>query len=69
VNPIYAMLESPHRWLILAGLSFLAALLGTMMMLAYTWPHWLARTWLYATLVITVYFLAQAFLDWRAEPS
>jgi hypothetical protein len=65
VNPLYSILESPQRWLIFAGLSFLAALLGTMMMLAYAWPHWLARTWLYLGLAATVYFLVLALLEWR----
>jgi hypothetical protein len=67
VNPIYAILESPHRWLILAGLSFLAGLLGTMMMLAYAWPHWLARVWFLIGLALAIYFLVQAFLDWNAD--
>lgn len=65
-NPIYAILESPHRWLILAGLSALACLLGTIMMLAYDAPHWLARVWFYLALAITLYFLVQALLDWRS---
>jgi len=66
-NPVYALMESPYRWLILAGISFVACLLGTMMMLAYTWPHSLARGWLYLTILLTAYFLVQALLDWRAQ--
>jgi hypothetical protein len=66
VNPIYAIMESPYRWLILAGLSFLAALLGTMVMLSQGWSHWLERVWFLAALALALYFLVQALLEWNA---
>lgn len=65
MNPYYTIMESPHRWLILAGIAFVAGAVGAMMMLAYAWPHWLARIWLLAGLVISVGFLVRALLDWK----
>lgn len=67
MNPIYSLLESPHKWLILAGLAFGVALVGAMAMLAFVWPHWLAKAWFYVGLVATLYFLARAFLKWHGE--
>lgn len=64
MNPVYAIMESPHRWLILAGIAFLAGTVGAMMMLAYSWPHWLDRLWLLAGLVATVGLLVQAAREW-----
>lgn len=65
MNPVYAIMESPHRWLILAGISFLAGSLGAIEMLALVWPHIVARIWLLAFLLLTVYFLIRAFLRWK----
>jgi hypothetical protein len=58
-------MESPHRWLILAGISFLAALTGTIFMFAFVWPHGLARAWLLAGLALTALFLLRAGIDWK----
>lgn len=66
MNPIYSIMESPYRWLILAGITSLAALVGTMAILAYGWSHTFARGWLYTTLVVTVYFLVRAFIFWTS---
>jgi fatty acid desaturase len=65
VNPIYSIMESPHRWLILAGLSILVACVGGMAMIAYGWPHTLVRVWLYAGLALTLFFLVEAFVQWK----
>lgn len=67
MNPVYSIMESPHRWLILAGISFLAGCLGAIEMLALVWPHVIARIWLLAFLALTVYFLVRAFLDWKNQ--
>lgn len=61
----YAIGESPHRWLILAGISFTAALIGTIFIFAFEWSHTVARVWLYAGLILTLVFLVLAFLDWK----
>lgn len=66
MNPIYAIRESPHQWQILAGISFLLGLLGTMMMLAYGWPHPLARIWLLLAALLAVFFLGRALKEWLA---
>ncbi len=65
MNPFYIVMESRHRWSILAGLSFGAGCLITMMMLAYGWPHWLARLWLLAGIAVALYCLARGFLRWK----
>lgn len=65
MNPIYSLIESPHRWLIGAATAFVAAFFGVMFMLAYTWPHWLATTWFYLLLAATIFCLIQAFIEWR----
>jgi hypothetical protein len=67
VNPIYSIMESPNRWLVLAGIAFVAGTIGAMMMLAYAWPHWLDRLWLIAGLVATVVFLILALRDWLTD--
>jgi hypothetical protein len=59
-------MESPNRWLILAGIAFVAGTIGAMMMLAYAWPHWLDRLWLIAGLLATLAFLILALRDWLA---
>jgi 4-hydroxybenzoate polyprenyltransferase len=65
MNPLYTILESPHRWLILAGISFTAGFFGAIMMIAYTWPHAASRIWFYAGMIVALYFLARAFWDWK----
>lgn len=65
MNPLYTVMESRHRWSILAGLSFGAACLIAMMMLAYGWAHWLARLLLLAGIVVALYCLARGFLLWK----
>lgn len=67
MNIPYAILESRHRWLILAGLSFLAGILGAIAMLAFDWPHPLAEAWLYAALAATAALLLTAFVQWKNE--
>ncbi len=65
MNPLYTVMESRHRWSILAGLSFGAGCLIAMMMLAYGWPHWLARLWLLTGIVVSLYCLARGFVWWK----
>jgi hypothetical protein len=65
VNPIYAIMESPHRWLILAGIAFVAGTFGAVAMLAYVWPHGLIEVWLVACLLATVALLLRALLEWK----
>lgn len=65
MNPVYSIMESRHRWLILAGIAFLAGIFGAIEMLALVWPHMVARVWLLAFLALTVYFLVRAVLDWK----
>ncbi len=65
MSSVYAILESPHKWLILAGIAFTAACVGAIMMLALTWQHGVARAWFYVLFVATLYFLVRAFLDWK----
>jgi hypothetical protein len=67
MNPIYWIQESPHKWPILAGISFLAGIFGADFMLALVWPHTVARVWLVGYLLLAVYFLARAFLEWKAR--
>lgn len=64
MNPYYAVMESRHRWLILAGLSFGAAFVGAIMMLAWNWPHVFIQVWFYVGAALTVVFLAQAVRAW-----
>jgi hypothetical protein len=67
VNPVYSILESRYRWLILSGLSFTAGCVGAMMMLAFTWKHGVALVWLYLGLLLTIFFCVRAFLQWKSE--
>jgi hypothetical protein len=64
MNPIYAVMESQYRWLILAGIAFIIGTFGAMAMLAYAWPHALDRIWLLAGLLVSVMFLCLAARDW-----
>ena len=66
MNPVYAILESPHRWSILAGISGLAACLGAIVMIGYGWPYTLARVWFYAGLAAVVFFLVRAVMEWKS---
>jgi hypothetical protein len=61
----YAIAESPHRWLILAGITITAGLIGTLLMLAFEWPHVVAAIWMWASIFITLAFLVAAFVDWK----
>jgi threonine/homoserine/homoserine lactone efflux protein len=65
MNPIYALMESRHRWLILASMSFGAGTLGAVMFLAWGWSHGFDRLWFYLGLVGAVYFLWRAFQQWK----
>ena len=65
MNPIYTIMESQHRWSILAAIAFGAGCLGAMMMLAYAWPHPLALIWLLAGVAACAYCLIRALLQWR----
>jgi hypothetical protein len=67
VNPIYAVMESPYRWLILAGIAFLVGTFGAMAMLAYAWPHTIDRIWLLAGLLATIVFLVLAAREWMQD--
>lgn len=61
----YSIAESPYRWLILAGISITAGLIGTMLMLAFAWPHIVASIWLWASLFLTAAFLVAALVEWK----
>ena len=63
---VYAITDSRHHWLILAGIAFAAALLGTMAILAYGAGHALGLVWFYALAALTLYCLVRAFMEWRA---
>jgi len=65
VNPVYGILESPHRWIILAGLSFLAACVGAIAMMGYGWSHTVAQIWFYAGFVTAVVCLGRSILQWK----
>lgn len=67
MNPVYSILESPHRWTILAGLSILAAVIGAIAMMAYGWPHTVELIWFYAGLAATLFFLARALIGWKTS--
>jgi hypothetical protein len=66
VNPLYSILESRYRWLILAGLSFTAGCVGAMWMLALDWSHEIILVWLYLGLVLAIGFCVRAFIDWKS---
>jgi hypothetical protein len=67
VTPIYSILESPHRWWILAGIGLTAAFIGTIFMLAFRWPHSLAIIWFYLCLIAAIYCAICGILDWKAR--
>jgi hypothetical protein len=69
VNTVYAILESPHRWLILAGIAFTTACVGAIMMMAFTWQHAVELVWFYLFFVATLYFLARALWEWKVRIS
>jgi hypothetical protein len=64
-NIRYSIMESPHRWLILAGITALVTLLGTMTILVYAWSHVFGRIFFYAGLAVTIAFLLLTLLDWK----
>jgi hypothetical protein len=66
-NLRYAVTESPHMWSILAGISGLATLIGTMAIIIYDWSHVLARVYFYLGLALTLCFLVMALLDWKNQ--
>lgn len=69
-NIQYSIMESPHRWIILAGITALATLLGTMTILIYAtsnvsaW-HVVARIFFSAGLAVTIALLVASLLDWK----
>lgn len=65
MNPIYSIIEAPHRWLILAGLSLLVAIVGGIAMITLVWPHIIVRIWLILGLVCMAYFLIRELLQWK----
>ncbi len=67
MSPVYSILESKQRWLILAGLSFVAGCVGAMMILAFAWSHAIALVWLYLGLILALAFCVRAFLDWKTQ--
>jgi uncharacterized membrane protein len=69
VNLVYAILESPHRWSILAGLSFAAACVGAIAMLAWGWSHTLELLWFYAGFFCSLFFATRGFLEWKDRAS
>lgn len=66
-NLRYSIMESPHRWWILAALSLGAAVVGTIFIFAFEWSHVIARIWLYAGLLLTLLFLILGVVDWKAR--
>ena len=65
MNPIYSIMESPHRWWILSGLGFGAGSIGAIAMIAWNWPHGLAKFWFYAGLLAAVFFAIRGVMQWR----
>lgn len=61
----YTITESPHMWFIIAGITALATLVGTMAILIYDWSHVLARVFFYCGLALTIVFVVLAVLDWK----
>ena len=56
MSPYYTIMESPHRWSILAALNFGAACIGTVVMLSWGWAHWLCTLWFYAGTILALVF-------------
>jgi hypothetical protein len=67
VSIVYAVLESPHRWSILAGVSATGGLVGAMAFLAWGWSVWLARVWVVAGLAVAAYCLVRLVLQWKEQ--
>jgi hypothetical protein len=61
------ILESRHRYLILAGTFFLVGCLGSIVMLVHNVDLSLARGWFYLFLTASLYSLTRGFLEWKAE--
>jgi hypothetical protein len=64
-NLRYAISESPHQWSILAGITAVATLVGTMAIIIYDWSHVLAKMYFYVGLALAVSFLVLALIDWK----
>ncbi len=61
----YTITESPHMWFILAGISALVTLIGTMAIVIYDWSHVFARVFFYCGFALTIVFVVLAVLDWK----
>ena len=66
MNPLYSLMESPHRWWLLAGISFVAGCFGGIILLAYRLPHLLGQIWLYACLFAAIAFLVAGIQEWKS---
>jgi hypothetical protein len=67
VSIVYAILESPHRWVILAGIFATSGLVGAMAFLAWGWNVWLARVWIIAGLALAAYCLVRLLLQVKEQ--
>ena len=67
MNPIYTIMESRQRWLILAGIALTIGSVGAIAIITYNWSHWLARAWFYAGALATLIFLGLAIHQWIVE--
>jgi hypothetical protein len=65
VNPVYAILESPHRWSILASAAFVTGIAGAIVIITYNWSHWFGRVWFIVWFVASLFFVARLVLDWK----
>lgn len=61
----YTITESPHMWFIVAGITALITLVGTMAIIIYDWSHVFARVFFYCGLALTIVFVILAVLDWK----
>lgn len=64
-NLRYTIAESPHMWFILAGITALVTLVGTMAIIIYDWSHVFARVFFYCGFALTIVFVVLAILDWK----
>lgn len=64
-NLRYSLVESPHMWFILAGISALATLIGTMAIIIYDWSHVFARVYFYAGFALTIVLIVLGVLNWK----
>lgn len=61
----YSIAESPHMWFIVAGITALVTLVGTMAIIIYDWSHVFARVFFYCGFALTIVFVVLAVLDWK----